>query len=179
MEINELGELEKESKARGIPIIGSEKGQWLLEQVNRFQPQTILELGTANGYSGIILGSTGGKLTTLEQDAKIAEEARKNFEKYKVDAEIIIGDAVENISKLEGKYDLIFIDFAKKKYLMVLEDCLRLTHKGSVIIADNITMEGCVDFKETVLNHPELKTEIIIIKDGLSFSVKLTRKHLV
>jgi len=174
MEINDLSALEMESMVRGIPIIGSEKGQWLLEQVKRFQPQKILELGTANGYSGCILGSEGGKLVTLEQDAKIAEEARGNFAKFAVTAEIISGDGVENIKKLAGKYDLIFIDFAKKKYLAVLEDCLRLTKEGSVIIADNITMGGCADFKEAVLNNPELKTEIIKIKDGLSFSVKIT-----
>ena len=52
----------------------------------------------------------------------------------------------------------------------VLEDCIKLTNLGGYIIADNITMGGCADFKEAVMNHPKLKTELIDIKDGLSVS---------
>ncbi len=172
--MDKLKELEKESIARKIPIIGSDKGQWLLKIVEKLKPQNILELGTANGYSGIILGNKGADLITIELNPKIAEEAQKNFKIFNIKAKIIIGDGVEEIKKLDEKFDLIFIDFAKKKYFTILNDCLRLVKTRGHIIADNITFENCQDFKEAILNHPQLKTEIIEIKDGLSFSEKIS-----
>ncbi len=171
MQINDLKELEQESIQRKIPIIGSEKGQWLLGFIQKNKPQTILELGTANGYSGCILGSEGAELTTIELNDKIAEGAMQNFSMHNINANIIMGDATEIINDLTKKFDLIFIDFSKKNYIKVLEKAIQLTNKW--IIADNITMENCKDFKEAVLNHPKLQTEIIDIKDGLSCSTKL------
>ncbi len=172
MNITTLKELEQESRQRGIPIVGSVKGQWLLGMVENIKPANILELGTANGYSGCILGSTGARLTTLEINEKMAEEARQNFSKYNIKATVLVGDAVLLVKQLSEKYDLIFIDFAKKKYIDVLEDCLRLVQRGGYIVADNISMDGCRDFKEAVQHHPLLETEIITIQDGLSCSKK-------
>lgn len=170
MIIQQLKELEKESSRRGIPIIGPEKGAWLYKVIKEERPKTILELGTANGYSGIILGSGRAHLTTMEINPLIAKEAERNFKKFKIKATIIVGDATEEIKKLKGTYDIIFIDFIKRGYIEVLEDAIRLTK--SIIIADNISFENCQDFKAAVLSHPKLKTEIIPIKDGLSYSKK-------
>lgn len=167
-----LEQLEKESIKRGIPIIGSEKGKILEFFVELLKPKNILEIGTANGYSGIILGGRGGKLTTLELDEKIAKEAGKNFKDFKIDAEIIIGDALETIKKVNDVFDLIFLDFAKKKYVKILPELLKRLKKGGIIIADNITFEGCQDYKKEVMNNSELTTLIIPIKDGLSVSIK-------
>ena len=173
----QLQPLEQESLARGIPIIGSKKGAWLLQKIKETKPKIILELGTANGYSGCILGSEGAELTTIEVNAIIAEEARQNFRKYRINAKVLVSDAVEIVKRLAKEkqeyYDLIFIDFAKNKYIAVLENGLKLVRKGGLIIADNITMDGCQDYKEAVLNHPNLKTELIPIKDGLSCSEKI------
>ena len=175
--IQKLEALELESRKRGIPIIGSEKGRWLLSFIQKNKPKQILELGTANGYSGCILGSEGAELTTIDVNAIIAEEARQNFKKYGIKAQVMLGDAVEIVKRLAKEkseyYDLIFIDFAKNKYIVVLEDCLKLVKKGGLIIADNITMDGCQNYKETVLKHPQLKTELIPIRDGLSCSKKI------
>ena len=175
--IASLTELEQQSKEKKIPIIGSEKGTWLLSKIKELKPKRILELGTANGYSAIILGSEGASITTIELDDKIAEEAMRNFSLFNTKAEIIIGDGVEIVhdlvSKNKGSFDLIFIDFAKKKYLPVLEDCLQLVRQGGLIIADNISFDGCQDYKKEVLSNSQLKTEIIEIKDGLSCSEKL------
>jgi predicted O-methyltransferase YrrM len=175
MILSQLKELEKESINRGIPIIGHEKGAWLLEKIKELKPKKILELGTANGYSGIILGSCGAKLTTIEIFEDIAKEAESNFKKFDIDFKIILGDGVIETKKLVGNntFDLIFIDFQKKKYIEVLEDCIKLVKLNGCIIADNIAMESCQDFKKAVLSHPSLKTEIIDIKDGLSFSKKI------
>ena len=175
--ISNLQELEQESITRGIPILGSEKGAWLYQKVREVKPKKILELGTANGYSGCILGSNGAELTTVEIDGQIAQEATINFGKHSVNAWIIIGDGVKVVHNLvrknKEKYDMIFIDFAKKQYNRVLEDCITLVNKRGVIIADNIAMDGCQDYKKAVLKHPQLKTEIITIKDGLSCSVRV------
>ncbi len=172
--IQKLEVLERESRVRGIPIIGSEKGRWLISFIQKNKPLQILELGTANGYSGILLGSEEGKLLTFEKDAKIAAEAQQNFITFNINAKIIVGDGVSIISNLAQEkknfFDLIFIDFSKKHYLTVLNDCLTMIKDGGYIIADNITMAGCQDFKETILHHPLLKTEIINIGDGLSCS---------
>ena len=177
MILQKLQPLEQESIARGIPIVGSKKGAWLLQKVQELKPQRILELGTANGYSGCILGSQGAKLTTIEVNAIIAEEARQNFKKYGIKAQVLVGDAVEIAKRLangkQEEYDIIFIDFAKNKYIDVLEPSLILIKKGGLIIADNITMYGCKDYREAVLNHPQLKTELIPIRDGLSCSQKI------
>ena len=170
MQLLDLKELEKESSERGIPIIGNKKGKWLLDKVKELKPKKILELGTASGYSGIILGSEKGKLTTIEMDSKIAGEAEKNFKKFNINAKITIGNANLEIKNIKEKFDLIYIDHAKKDYIKILDNCIDLLNKNGVIIADNIFFEGCKNFKEKILEDKRLKTEIVDIEDGLSYS---------
>lgn len=176
MEISDLNELEQKSIQRNIPIIGSEKGEWLLNKIKELKPKRILELGTANGYSGIILGSEGAELTTVDKDTRIVKEAMKNYSKFDVNAKILIGDAVEIVEDLVSKkeeFDLIFIDFEKKFYLDVLDNCITLVKNGGIIMADNINMAKCQEFKKVVMKHSKLQTVIIEIGDGLSYSVKI------
>ena len=174
--MGQLFTLEQQSLRRRIPIIGREKGAWLLQKVKELQPKIILELGTANGYSGCILGSQGAKLLTIEINHAMAEEAAINFSRYGINAKIVLGEGTTIIKELVAEkqlFDLIFIDFAKKEYLPVLEGCLLLVKTGGVIIADNISMAKCQNFKAAVLHHHKLRTEIINIGDGLSYSIKL------
>lgn len=174
--LQKLKLLEEESMARKIPILGSDKGTWLYQKVKEVKPKKILEIGTANGYSGIILGSSGAELITIEINEKIAEEARNNFIKFKIKAQILLGSGVELVHELaekNNKYNLIFIDFAKKEYINILESCVKIISPKGWIIADNINKEKCQNFKYAVLDHPQLKTEIINIKDGLSCSRKI------
>lgn len=177
--IDKLQQLEGESLNRGIPIIGRRKGAWLYKKVIEISPKRVLELGTGNGYSGVILGCGGAKLTTIEINRKLAEEAKRNFDQFRIDANVILGDAVWEVRKMANNkenadtFDLVFIDFEKNKYLAVLEDCIKLIKKNSYIIADNIEFPGCKNYKEMILRHPKLKTEIIPIRDGLGLSRKL------
>ena len=179
MIIDYLKEIERRSIYRIIPILGKVKGEWLLNAVNKIKPKRILELGTANGYSGIILGNSGAKLVTIDIDEKLSFEAKENFQEFNVNADVVVGDAVEIVSKLAKKkenygiFDLIFIDFEKRKYLDVLEDCLKLLKNHGYIIADNITFDAVKDFKDTILKHPRLETDIIEVGDGLSLSKKI------
>ena len=117
MKISDLKKLEIESLKRGIPIIGSVKGKWLLEKIKELKPKRILELGTANGYSGIILGSENGELITMEINPEITKEAEKNFKEFKIKAKIIIKDANEEIKNIKDKFNLIYIDHNKKGYI--------------------------------------------------------------
>ncbi len=179
MIFKKLFNLERESIERRIPIIGKERGLWLYKKVLETKPKKVLELGTANGYSGIILGSEGAELTTIETDKEISQEARNNFQSFGVKAKVIVGDGVLEVEKLveEKKnmesFDIVFIDFANRKYILVLENCIKLVKKGGLIIADNIHLPKCEEYKQRVLNHPKLKTEIIDIKNGLACSVKI------
>lgn len=171
--LSSLKKLEEESIRRGIPIIGDKKGKFLLDFIKKNKPKEILELGTANGYSDIILGSERGRLTTVDINSKISYEARENFNEYDIDAKIIIGDCVRVVKELikkNRKFDLIFIDFEKAKYIEVLEDCIRLLNKNGTIITDNINFDKCEDYKERILNHDKLKTKII---DDLAISHSL------
>lgn len=173
MKISDLDALAEESIKRGIPIIGREKGAWLLKKVREIKPQKILELGTANGYSGIILGSTGAELVTIESNPRIIPEAEQNFRKWNINATVVFGDGVHEIKKCISPVDLIFLDFYKLGYIQVLDDCLRLLPLGGYLIADNINFKECKKFKQKILHHPLLQTEIIDIKDGLSCSRKI------
>lgn len=175
--IEDLNSLEQESIKRGIPIIGREKATWLLEILNKYHPQNILELGTANGYSGVILASRSANLTTIEKNPDLAKEAEQNFKKCNLNVTSLVGDGVE-YTKQQAQIapitlDLIFIDFAKHKYIKVLASCLTLLKPGALLIADNISHPHCQNFKEAILNHPLLQTTIIPIKDGLSLSIKI------
>src|SRR3989344_1153434 len=116
MIITKLRALERESNERGIPIIGRLKGKWLLEKIKEVKPKKILELGTANGYSGIILGNEGAELTTVEINKVLAEETKRNFKMFGIKAEVFAEDGVKFVKKLllnkkENYFDLIFIDF--------------------------------------------------------------------
>ncbi len=170
--------LEQEAMRRGIPIIGPQKGAWLFEKVRDLRPCEILELGTAAGYSGIILGSTGGHLTTVDKSFPIQAEGKENLARAGINATVIFGDIptwLKEITKTRKEFfDLIFIDFEKKEYCAALPYCLELVKVGGHIITDNVLMEKSKDFLELVMKHPQLKTELIEIQDGMTCSKRIT-----
>ena len=122
--IDKLRVLEQNSIQRGIPILGSEKGAWLLSIVQKHKPQRILELGTANGYSGIILGSGGARIVTVDINIVLATEANYNFAQFRIDAEIRLEDGVEYVQHVvkekKEQFDLIFIDYSKTMVFSLL-----------------------------------------------------------
>jgi len=173
MILEQLKELEQESIKRKVPIIGPEKGRWILDKIKQFKPKTILELGNANGYSGIILASEGAILTTIDTSPHAVQEAMANFKKFNVTAQVILGDGVKYVEELlteKAKFDLILLDFANKEYIHVLENCIKILSKNGILIADNIDLPGCKEFKEKIQVHPKLNTEIIKIGNGMSSS---------
>ena len=182
--IEKFQELREECIRRKVPIISEDKARWILNRVTEKQPRRILELGTALGYSGCVLGSLAAELSPIELNPKAAEEAMINFAKYEINGKIIVGNAIDIVQDLASasrKFDLVFIDHALNQYLDILENCVNLTKTNGIMIADNINLQiqrrdrilDCKDFKKAILNHSQLETEIINIDDGLSYSRKL------
>ncbi len=150
-----LNELEIDAEKNSVPIISKEIREYLkfLIKTNK-NIKNILEVGTATGYSGIVMAeeiqNRNGKLTTIEIDEKRYEKAKESFEKSKLkNIKQIFGDATVEIKKLEeicknsdSKFDFIFIDAAKGQYKTFFEDSYKLLNKGGIIFIDNILFRG-------------------------------------
>lgn len=139
-----LKEIESKVRRGLLPhsIIGSDRGRILVEIIRETKPKRVLEIGTFVGYSAILMGkelSSDAHLITIEIDSDSAKIAKENIRKAEIPptVEVIIGDARDVIPKLDGEFDLVFIDAEKSEYLdyiRLVEDKL---HKGSVVVADN------------------------------------------
>jgi predicted O-methyltransferase YrrM len=144
-----------DSAAAGLPAINVSPNQGkLLHLLARLQgARTVLEIGTLGGYSTIWLARAlpaGGRLVTLEADAKHAEVARANIARAGLAdvVEVRLGPALETLPRLaaegRGPFDLIFIDADKEGYPDYLTWSLRLSRRGSLIVADNVVRKGAV-----------------------------------
>ncbi|MEM2320785.1 MAG: class I SAM-dependent methyltransferase [Candidatus Bathyarchaeia archaeon] len=159
------------------PIIaGPVKGRILVEIVREIKPKHVLEIGTFVGYSAILRGKleNDSQLITIEIDPYVAEIARANVRKAELSAKIkvLVGDALKIISKLEGRFDLVFIDADKRQYLDYLRLIEDKLHKGSFIIADNA--ECAPNYLNYVRQSGKYKSKYILTSaDALEVSVKL------
>ena len=160
------------------------------------RPMKILEVGTAVGFSTLLMceyGPENLKITTIENYEKRIPIARENFRKAGRESQIefLTGDAGEILKELTGTYDLIFMDAAKGQYMNWLPDVLRLMHKGSVLVSDNVLQEGDIieshylverrnrtiykrmrQYLYELKHNPLLETSILPLGDGASISVK-------
>ncbi len=190
-----LDDLEKFALENRVPIIQKETAKFLQVIITMNRPKKILELGTAIGYSAILMNlALGGlnEITTIERDEKMIDIANKNIEKYGLQNKITIlkGDCLEILESLQGEYDMIFMDAGKAHYNHFLPHCLRLLKKEGVLIADNVLFRGMVASKdlatrrkvtiikrmksylELVSNDNELITSVIPMGDGISVTVR-------
>lgn len=194
---NVLEEIEQQAHTDGVPIIRKEMESFLRVMLTITKPKRILELGTAVGYSAILMSEAIEKdasIITIENYEKRIVQARDNFKK--ADKEDVItmleGDAMEIMPGLEGdSFDFVFMDAAKAQYIHFLPEVMRLMKKGAVLITDNVLQEGDIiqskyvvrrrdrtihkrmrEYLEVVKNHPELETTIVPIGDGITISVK-------
>ena len=188
--------IEKQARADNIPIIRKEMGSLLKVLLRLKQPKRILEVGTAVGYSSILMSENmpdGCTITTIENYDKRIPVARNNFNRAGKDDVITLieGDALEVLKTLDGPYDFIFMDAAKGQYINYLPDIKRILRKGGLLISDNILQEGeIVESRYAVtrrnrtihtrireyvyeLTHSEdFVTSIVPIGDGITLSVK-------
>ena len=143
----------KDCKKAKLPPIGvaANQGKMLMLIAQMIGARKILEVGTLGGYSTIWLArglSAGGKLVTLEYEKKHADVARKNVARAGLESavDVRVGDAKKTMPELvtngAGPFDLIFLDADKEGYPIYFALALKLSRKGTVIIADNVVRDG-------------------------------------
>jgi predicted O-methyltransferase YrrM len=153
-----LRELELEAEAEHIPIVGPVVGELLYLLSRAIRARSILELGTATGYSAIFLAracaSDAGLLTTIELDPALAVRARKNLERagLKDQATVVRGDALAHLPLIKGAFDLIFMDIEKTDYARALPECHRLLRPRGLLVADNVAFPDADPFSRAIFS---------------------------
>lgn len=192
---NLILEMEEYAKEHNVPIIEKESIAFLMKFIKQHDIKNVLEIGSAIGYSGILMASSSRqvKVTTIERDETNYMEALKNVKKcgFEGKVTVVFQDALE-LNLAEGtEYDLIFIDAAKGQYKKFFEKYKYFLAPGGAIITDNLKFHGYVgksdkiesknlrqlvgkieryiDFLKT---NEEFDTEFLDIGDGLSVSVR-------
>ena len=194
-----LDEIEREALDTQVPIIRKSM-QSLLKFLLMFsKPKKILEVGTAIGFSALLMSEYAPAdchITTIEKYEKRIPIAKENFKKAGAEERITLleGDAIEILAKMEGRYDLIFMDAAKGQYINFMPDILRLLAPGGLLVSDNVLQDGDIiesrfavtrrnrtiharmrEYLYELKHHPLLETVILPVGDGVTLSVKLEK----
>lgn len=191
-----LDEIEKNARETDVPVIRREMQSLLRFLLALLRPGKILEVGTAVGFSALLMSEYAPKgchITTIEKYDKRIPVARENFKKAGKEDVITLleGDAADVLASLEGMYDMIFMDAAKGQYLAFLPDVLRLLAPGGILVSDNVLQDGSIiesrfavtrrdrtiharmrEYLYELNTHPLLKTCILPVGDGAALSVK-------
>lgn len=147
---DKIAEIKKKAKEDGIPILQDESLELIESILSQKKPNSILEIGTAVGYSAICfskyLAKEDSKIITIELNEEMYKIANINIKSVQKDKQIqtVLSDAEKYMKTLNETYDVVFIDAAKGQYVKYLEQAIRLTKKGSIIIADNVLFKGRV-----------------------------------
>jgi caffeoyl-CoA O-methyltransferase len=150
--------LEMEARAENIPIVGPVVGELLFVLSRAIDATAILELGTATGYSAIFLARAcamnAGTVTTLELDDALAARARKNLERAGLaeQANVICGDVFAHLPRIEGGFDLIFMDIEKADYARALPACHRLLRPRGLLVTDNVAFPDADPFSRAIFS---------------------------
>lgn len=148
--------LEAEARKEQIPIIGPVVGQLLYILTRIHRPKTILELGTATGYSTILLAracrDTGGRVISFEIEPELIRRAQANLSRAGLShlVEIRGENALTALAQLPPPVDMIFMDIEKEDYVRALPDCTRLTGPGGVLVADNTGFKDAHRFNQAI-----------------------------
>ncbi len=170
MQIDEkIRDLENFARLNSIPIVRSTTGERLQEEIRKCKPNRILEIGTAIGYSGILMlrNCPNSTLVTIEKDEERYKLAKQNFQDVNVNAECILGDAYEVLAELEkrgDKFDFIFLDGPKGFYFRYLQLIKKLISDKSCIFADNVGFFGMVKSNKYPHRH---KTIVVSLQNYL------------
>ena len=142
----------------------------------------VVEIGTSNGYSGIwfLLGlrATGGKMTTHEIDAGRAALARENFKRAGVAdmVTLVEGDAHEEVKKLKGPIDILFLDADKQGYIDYLDKLMPLIRPGGLVIAHNMNVgQADPDYVKAITTNPDLET-LFLHMDATGVGVTMKKR---
>ncbi len=191
-----LETIEQEALDTYVPIIRKETQSFLKVLLQLKKPMKILEVGTAVGFSALLMNvyaPEGSHITTIEKYEKRIPIARENFRRAgKEDAITLIeGDALEVMKSLEGPYDFIFMDAAKGQYINYLPEAIRLLEKEGLLVSDNVLQDGDIiesrfaverrnrtihsrmrEYLYELKHNEQLLTSIVPLGDGLALSVK-------
>ena len=191
-----LDQIEQEALESYVPIIRKEMQQFLKLLLAMKRPMRILEVGTAVGFSAILMAEYDPvpcEITTIENYEKRIPIARENFRRAGKEDRItfLTGDAGEILPTLSGRYDMIFMDAAKGQYIHWLPEVVRLLAPGGILLSDNVLQEGELieshylverrnrtiykrmrEYLYELKHHPQLLTSIVPLGDGISLSVK-------
>ena len=191
-----LDQIEQEALENYVPIIRKEMQQFLKLLLAMKRPMRILEVGTAVGFSAILMAEYDPvpcEITTIENYEKRIPIARENFKRAGKETQIALleGDAAEVLKTLEGPYDFIFMDAAKGQYIHFLPEILRLLAKDGVLVSDNVLQDGDViesrfavtrrnrtihkrmrEYLYTLTHSEELVTAVLPVGDGITLSTR-------
>lgn len=196
-----LADLERTAGKQRVPIIAPEVARLLIVLGRLAKPLRILEIGTAIGYSSILLTgilAPGGRIDTIERQDEMLLKARENINRAGLGnvIGIIAGDAKDVLKCLYKQYDMIFLDAAKGQYPELLPECMRLLKSGGILAADNVLYKGMVAgddtaarknrtivnrmraFLDALRNNPALETCIVPIGDGVALAYKLSEAEM-
>ena len=195
METNEiLNEQRIYAMINNVPILRESEVHLFEELLSLYQPTSVLEIGTAIGYSTLLMArqmGEGGHITSIELDTVRHEMAKYYIcqSDYKDNVYLLNGDANEILVNLKGEYDLVFLDGPKGQYLKQLELIMPLLKEGAVVLADNVLFRGYVrgdkepprrfktitkrlqEYLNFVENKELFNTTIYPLGDGMSVSV--------
>ncbi len=191
-----LDEIEKFAIETQVPIIRKPMQSLLKFLLAYAKPGNILEVGTAIGFSALLMSEYAPehcRITTIEKYEKRIPVARANFEKAGRENRITLleGDAADILKELEGSFDMIFMDAAKGQYIHFMPDIIRLLAPGGLLVSDNVLQDGDIiesrfavtrrnrtiharmrEYLYEITHHPELETTILPVGDGVTLSVK-------
>lgn len=191
-----LNQIEREALDAYVPIIRREMQSFLKFLLKAHRPERILEVGTAVGFSAVLMSEYAPEtchITTIEKYEKRIPIARQNFIRAGKEDRITLleGDAMEILKRLDGPYDLIFMDAAKGQYIYYLPELLRLLPAGGILVSDNVLQDGDViesrfaverrnrtiharmrEYLYTLTHCSELTTSVLPLGDGVTVSVR-------
>ncbi len=189
--------IEQEALAARVPIIRRETAALLKTLVAAKAPRAILEIGTAVGYSALLMARVmpaGCRITTIEKYEKRIPVARENFRLAGEEERITLleGDADEILDRLNGSYfDFVFMDAAKGQYLAWLPKLMELMPAGAILVSDNVLQDGDIvqsrfaverrnrtiharmrEYLYELKHNSALETSILPVGDGVALSVR-------
>lgn len=189
-----LNTIENEAAASFVPIIRKEMQSLLKLLLAMKQPKNILEVGTAVGFSSLLMSEynpVSCHIITIENYQKRIPIARENFKRAgKEDSiQVLAGDAIEVMKELREPFDFIFMDAAKGQYIYFLPEIIRLLKPGGTLVSDNVLQDGDVlesrfavtrrnrtihkrmrEYLYQLTHHPQLTTVVLPIGDGITIS---------